>query len=236
MRTEQWPRKLWVTTAFSCLAVGLGATATSLALAHPRTHHVQAHHAVAPPARQPVVSSVAPAVVQTMGVFRRPRTASDAVPRLRPSPDAVVVYQHGADAQLARRAFTTKSGRAVYLIPAAGPSVCLATAPATLQFCAPLSQIDSGQAFESIVCAPRLPGFTANTIEIAGMLPDGASGAAFVLSDGSRVSVQIPGGAYLMDFSRTGQLPLEFDWQGSDGLRHRVTPLLPPDAASAPCP
>lgn len=184
--------------------------------------------------KSPAVTSVAMArIKQTVGVFHRRRRLSDVVPaRHAGIPiDADMVAREGADNTLSRRAFVTPQGVGVYLVPTTsmGGGVCLVTKDRE-DYCAPTTAIASGEASESVECA----GLPAHTVELAGMMPDGARDARFILSNGATEPVSIVNNAYVAQVNTDQGVPRTLEWTSDTGP-HRAATTLPSDAGSLQC-
>jgi hypothetical protein len=170
----------------------------------------------------------------SLSIFRGEETSREAVPADVKQRLAAALPPHGGgDATLARRAQTTSTGDAVFVMPAKD-GVCLITASTSEGFCAPAQTVLAGQAIASDTCSPSLP---RDIVEIAGILPDGASDPVVVLADGSRNSLDIGGNTYVARFARTGPLPKAVAWDTPEGgasgdrrahsVRHRDARVRP---------
>lgn len=168
----------------------------------------------------------------SLSIFRGEETSREAVPADVKQRLAAALPPHGGgDATLARRAQTTSTGDAVFVMPAKD-GVCLITASTSEGFCAPAQTVLTGQAIASDTCSPSLP---RGMVEIAGILPDGASDPVVVLADGSRSSLDVGGNTYVARFARTGPLPKTVAWDTPEGGRQEIDALIPSDTATLEC-
>lgn len=168
----------------------------------------------------------------SLSIFRGDETAQEAVPiEVKQRLAAALPPHGGGDATLARRAQTTSTGDAVFVMPAKD-GVCLITASTSEGFCAPAQTVLTGQAIASDTCSPSLP---RGIVEIAGILPDGASDPVVVLTDGSRRSLDVGGNTYVARFARTGPLPKTVAWGTPEGGHQEIDALMPRDTATLEC-
>ena len=163
-----------------------------------------------------------------LGVLRQPATDANALPA---NLQTELGTLPGANGSLARRAFVDAQGTSVYLIPSTS-GVCLLDSTRTQSTCFSTAEVLSGDATASADCSPFLP--NGNTIEIAGVVPDGASDPVTILSNGTRVPLDVEGNAYLQQFSRSGPLPSQIQWDSPSGI---VTSSahVPTDVATEKC-
>jgi hypothetical protein len=66
-------------------------------------------------------------------------------------------------------------------------------------------------------------------------VPDGASGASAVLSNGSSVPLTVAANMYFADFSRAGALPTQISWTSEDGQHQVADTHLPQGVATEDC-
>ena len=176
------------------------------------------------------VGSVAAPLTSQLAVFRRDRTNTDTLP---PSVDRMmdaVMPGAGANAGLARRALVTPGGTAVYLVPSR-TGLCLLNSTGSQEFCASEGAVLRGEATSSTDCSPTLP---SDVVEVAGILPDGASNPSLGLSNGSSVPLDVSGNAYVERFRRGDPLPRSISWDSATG-RDSAATAVPPDAATLKC-
>jgi len=180
-----------------------------------------------PPGSPPIapVAATEPPLAQSMAVFRRGRSASDALP-------ATMTHrfyaQFGANPALARHALTTRLGEPVYLLPASG-GICFADTNAA--GCMSLDQLTNGEAENILMCSPDL---SPSLVEIVMLLPDGVSDVRAQLADGSDVPFEVGENAYVLDESKNGPIPTTITWKSASGS-HSLPAHVPSDIASEPC-
>jgi hypothetical protein len=175
------------------------------------------------------VQAPSSAIVAVLPILGRPRSAADALPAK--FSEGFVEQQNGANPSLARRASTSSSGDAVLLLPSQ-EGVCMLNTPGTESFCATATEVTMGDASEAILCAPvALP---TSVVEIGGVLPEEATDARAVLSDGAGVPLTVTAGTYVADFPRTGPLPSSIEWSAA-GRRHEAPTHIPAGVATEDC-
>jgi hypothetical protein len=164
-----------------------------------------------------------------LSILRRPRTARDELPATLQN--ALAALHAGADPGQARRAFVMADGVAVYLVPSER-GICLIDSNLSENGCFAATDVLGSGATQSDVCSPTLP--DGNTIEIAGIVPDGAIDPTVILSDGRRQALEVRQNAYLMQFDRKGPLPRQIEWTAATGPT-TVSADVPADVASEQC-
>ncbi len=162
-------------------------------------------------------------------VLRRSATGHDALPPQLQS----ALSRLGVEVDItgARRALVTPQGNAVYLVPS-NSGVCLIDSNNSESGCFSTEAVRDGRATQSDDCSPSLP--DANTIEIAGVLPDGAADPTIIRADGTRQALKVDGNAYLAQFGSYAPLPTRIEWTS---LGHAVTASapVPSDVVSEDC-
>ncbi len=168
-------------------------------------------------------------LTRALAVLRRSATSNDVLPaRLSHALEALHV---SFDPALARRALVTHTGTDVYLVPSA-TGVCLVDGNLSEASCFSTSAVLSSGATASVDCSPTLP--NGNTIEIAGVIPDGASNPVVVLADGTKRPLAVEGNAYLEQFRRSDPLPSQIEWEAATGPV-AVSARVPTDVATEHC-
>lgn len=171
--------------------------------------------------------AVDPALYQRFGVLRQPPSQSDALPGSAATSQAV---RFGADLSQARRALRTHSGDELFVVPTSG-GLCLVSKLGRGEECVPAGLVVQGQAATSVVCAPGLP---PGTVEVAGLLPDGASAVSARLTDGKTTAVELGQNVYVLDRPTNQPLPESITWRDAAGA-HETATSMPADAASTRC-
>ncbi len=174
-------------------------------------------------------SSALSAIAQAYPVLGRAQQPSDIPPgRLL---DPYVASQGGSLANI-RRAAVTQRGESLYLVPANG-AICMMSSDNVVQGCGQFPIIDPSQlvAIESAICDPNLP---SSDIEVAAIMPPGASNVQVHYSDGSSQPVAVTNGVIAVTADRTGPLPASISWTGPQG-QEQAGSSVPPDAAASPC-
>jgi hypothetical protein len=175
------------------------------------------------------MSTVPEQLTAALSVFRRPATSADALPpTLQGGLDSLQV---GATGAFARRAFVTSNGTAVYLVPSEN-GVCLVDSSLSEDGCFSIAEVLGAGAAESDDCSSTFP--NGNTIEIAGIVPDGAEDPTVVLTDETKRPLKVEGNAYLERFARNAPLPSRIDWNSSSGPVS-VSANVPADVATEDC-
>jgi hypothetical protein len=178
----------------------------------------------------PPVATVDPAVVSTLGVFRRAATSED-IPSASIIKAAGLVPTHfGANPALSRLAFITAQGASVYLTPDVG-GACLFESTNSNALCATVAQIQEGQASAADICSPSLP---TGEVEIAGIVPDAVTNATVTLSNGTSEPLPIENNAYVIRAQQSSPLPTKVEWTSASGEQADAA-ALPPDAATTTC-
>jgi hypothetical protein len=166
----------------------------------------------------PIPSSAASEAASTgasatqLAVFRRPASSADALPAyLRQA--AAGWLEPTADLADSRRALVTSAGASIYLVPSEG-GVCLIDSRVTLTSCWSAQALAAGAGAASDECSPALG---SNTVEIAGVVPDGASDPEVLLNDGAAEPLPVEGNAYAQEYPRSGPLPTQIRWTSPSG-------------------
>lgn len=180
--------------------------------------------------RKPPVQNVSRDLTSSLAVFRRGAEDTDALPPRLQSMVEASIPEAGANGALARRAVVKASGTSVYLVPSQD-GLCLVTSNGSQLFCSQQAAVLTGRATSSTDCSPTLP---RDVVEIAGILPDGASDASVILSNGTRKQLSVARNAYIAQFSRTDPLPEAIRWNSPAGS-HSVRSAVPSDAATIDC-
>jgi hypothetical protein len=165
----------------------------------------------------------------TLAILRRPAVASDALPST--AREGLASLHLGADATRARRAFVSPGGVGVYVVPSE-QGVCLVDSDLSEAGCFPVGAVLGSGATQSDDCSPTLP--NGHTIEIAGIIPDGATHPTLILSDGSRRPLKVVDNAYLEQLDRSASLPTHIEWQSATGSV-TVNADVPADVAGEQC-
>jgi len=175
-----------------------------------------------------------PALTSGFAVFRTAATREGVPQILRDSPESVLPAHSAVDAVAseARLAQTTSDGVEVYLVPLSTGGVCLVTSSTSEDGCATRTALLAGEATSSDTCSSSLP---ADTIEIAGIVPDGVRDAVVTLDDGTHVPLVVRNNTYVARFARDGALPRTIGWAAGDGGHHEVDAMVPADTATMDC-
>jgi hypothetical protein len=168
-------------------------------------------------------------VDQALKVLRRPRTVNDEVPANLQ--EALAALRVGAAPQQGRRAFVAGDGVAVYVVPSE-TGACLVDSDLSETACFDAAAILGTGAAESDDCSPTLP--NGDTVEIAGIVPDGASDPTVLLSNGAREPLRVTENAYLKRYVRTGPLPTRIEWNSAAGPTS-VNAGVPADVSAERC-
>jgi hypothetical protein len=201
-----------------------------------------------------VVQAPSSSLVAQLGVLRRARTASDELPAVvaaslnehAPIPPiaqklvaagekyaiADRLPESGANPDLARLAGLSPHGKPVYTIPALR-GVCVLTIGGAQRGCDTQEQVETGETVETVLCEPGV--IPANEIEISGVLADGATDTAVVLSNGQSAPLQVTNNVYVADYPRSGPLPTTVSWTDASGKRHSASTNLPSGVATEVC-
>lgn len=83
----------------------------------------------------------------------------------------------------------------------------------------------------TVVCSPGLP---PNKLEVEAVMPPDSSNVRMVYSDGSSTSITPTNGVIAVSASRSGPLPKDITWTGSNGPDKAWTGV-PPNAGSSSC-
>jgi hypothetical protein len=169
------------------------------------------------------------ALAGSLAALQRPATAEDALPpTLGSELDSV---DSGVEIENARKTYVTASGDRVYLVPSS-TGVCLADSALRESGCLTAAEVTSTGATMSAACSPSQP--NGQTIEIAGVLPDGAESAEVVLSDGRRLPLTVQGNTFIRQFARSGPLPELISWESASGPI-TVSAHVPADTKDETC-
>jgi len=135
------------------------------------------------------------------------------------------------DVAVAREAAVTPQGTRIYVVPTTAGGVCFVDSNVSENFCATESQMVSGAASAGNACSPTI----GNTkVEIAGILPDGATHPTLALADGTSLPLAVAGNVCLVQLDRKSPLPTAVAWT-SAGATQTADRNLPADAASINC-
>jgi hypothetical protein len=126
----------------------------------------------------------------------------------------------------------TSHGESLYLVPANG-SICMMSSDDVVQGCGqfPSTNPSALISVESVICSPNLP---SNEIEVAAIMPPGASNVQTHYSDGSSAPLQDTYGVVAMYVAQSGPLPQSISWTGPQGSEQAGS-SVPPDATSGKC-
>ncbi|HET6509307.1 MAG TPA: hypothetical protein VFG42_21095 [Baekduia sp.] len=162
------------------------------------------------------------AQVATLGVLRRARQTSDAVPDAVRSHIAQAMGPDvGANPDLARRALRTSLGEDLYVVPGRG-WVCLASSGGAAG-CTPTDQIDQGYA----VTLQRIP----SGVRLGGLVPDGVSTVTIRGGAGETATATAEGNAWRADVAFD---PASVAWtRAGDRAEVSVPVSVPPPEPTA---
>ena len=182
-----------------------------------------------PSARTPEpVASVDPELSARYAIFRQGQTRADMAPRRLETYDALL---SGANPQLARRVAAGPHDD-VYLAPSR-QGACLLSSAGTEDGCFTVALLLAGNAVSAVECAP---GMAANTVEVYGLLPDGATATAIRFANGARTTVPLSRNYYAYTASTTAPLPTSIEWTLA-GTNHQTAANVPagtPNCAPQP--
>jgi len=158
-----------------------------------------------------------------LGVLRRERQASDALPDgARAHADARLGPDVGANAGLSRRALRTALGEDLYVVPGRG-WVCLASSEGPSS-CTPTDRIEQGYA----VALQRIP----SGVRIGGLVPDGVARAEVRGAGGETATATAEGNAWRADVPFE---PVAVAWTREGAASEVAVPVhVPPVAPTAP--
>jgi hypothetical protein len=126
--------------------------------------------------------------------------------------------------------YATSAGLAgIYLVPAR-QHLCLLSTNHVSSNCFPRDQVAPGSA-ASVICSPYLrPG----TIELAGIVPDGAHAVTVIRQHGERLRVPVFHNVFVFDIPQRSAIPRAIEWRAG-GERHRIPPGIRLAEARLPC-
>lgn len=140
-----------------------------------------------------------------------------------------VMSQGGTPANT-RLALVTPNGQSIYLVPANG-ELCVESA-----FMAGCGQYPSTTPQRLItvgttLCSPSLP---SNEVEVVATMPPGAANVEMQYSNGTTTAITPTNGVIAVAAARSGPLPQQISWTGSNGPEKSWTGI-PPNTASTSC-
>jgi len=144
--------------------------------------------------------------------------------------DPYVVSRGGLVAN-SRRALVTPQGESLYIVPA-HQSICVASSDGVVQGCQPFPFTATTPAdIGATICSPNLP---PTELEVAGLMPPGASDIKAHYSNGSSQPVTATNGMIAIYAPFKGPLPKSITWMSPKGPQRTGT-AVPPNAASSKC-
>jgi cytochrome c biogenesis protein CcmG, thiol:disulfide interchange protein DsbE len=184
------------------------------------------------PTRLPIKTPPSPSELVTIGryypVLSRRQQTTDIPPQGRLEPH--VLGQGGLIANT-RRALVTPHGESLYLVPA-HQSICVTSSDNVVQYCHPLPfTASTPAAIDVTTCAPHL---SSTELEVAGLLPPGASRITAHYTNGSSKPVAAANGVFAIYAPFKGPLPQTITWTSATGPQQASTGV-PPDPASSKC-
>ena len=169
-------------------------------------------------------------LVANLGVLRTSRSTADAAP-----PNVISALEQEPNTTIepsgSRLAFSNAQDGSVYVVPTTDGRACLADSSLSEVVCAGLAEINSGLASGGDACSPTLG---QDTVDVAGLLPDGATDVSLRLSDGQMQPTSLTNNAYLVRFKRSAPLPTTIVWTSGD-VQQSAPVALPSDAATMKC-
>jgi cytochrome c biogenesis protein CcmG/thiol:disulfide interchange protein DsbE len=196
----------------------------TLARAFPSKHLVPSGLQLKPP---PAASELA-AMAQAYPVLRRRQHRTDIPPKGALGP---YVVSQGGLATNTRRAVVTPQGESLYIVPA-HQALCVVSSDNVTETCQAFpytaaTPTDLGVA----ICAPNLP---PSELEVAGLMPPGASDITAHYSNGSSRPLIATDGMIAIYAPFHGPLPTTITWTGPHGAQ-RTSTGVPPNAARSNC-
>ncbi len=129
-----------------------------------------------------------------------------------------------------RQALVTSSGQSIYLVAANG-YLCIKSDDMAGCGVYPSTTPQRLIAVGTTLCNPNLP---SSEIEVQAIVPADASNVEMYYSDGSRTSISPTNGVIAVTALRSGPLPEEITWTGSNGPEKSWTGV-PPNIAADSC-
>jgi hypothetical protein len=126
--------------------------------------------------------------------------------------------------------YATSIGLAgIYLVPAR-QHLCLFSTNHVSSNCFGRDQLAQGSA-ASVICSPYLQ---EGTIELAGIVPDGAGSVTVFRQRGQRLRVPVVHNVFVFDIPQQSAIPRAIEWR-SGRKRHRIPPGIRLAEARLPC-
>jgi hypothetical protein len=149
----------------------------------------------------------------------------------RPLPPGLVMSAQRQEYGVGERGwFATSAGLAgIYLVPARR-HLCLLSTNHVSSNCFPRDQVKPGSV-ASVICSPYL---RQGTIELAGIVPDGASAVTVVRQHGKRLRVPVIRNVFVFDIPQRSPIPRAIEWRAK-GEPHRIPPGIRLAEARLPC-
>ena len=164
-------------------------------------------------------------VASQLSVFRRPHTSADGVPATFREELQQIVAGERPDFAQARRV-NASDGQVAYLVPTKA-GVCVINTNEEL--CPPAASLAGADTVD--LCSPQLP---LGRIEIEWLLPDGATGVALGMANGTATRLASGYNVYITRVAINGSLPNTIEWYAG-GQHHSVSAGVPGDAQSERC-
>lgn len=178
--------------------------------------------------KSPPTASELAAMAQAYPVLRRRQHPTDTPPK--GTLDPYVVSQGGL-AINARRTAITAQGQSLYIVPA-HQALCVVSSDHVTETCQAFPYTAATPADLGVaICAPNLP---STELEVAGLMPPGASDITAHYSDGSSRALTAANGTIAIYASFHAPLPTSITWTEPDGP-HRTSTGVPPNAARSNC-
>jgi cytochrome c biogenesis protein CcmG/thiol:disulfide interchange protein DsbE len=180
------------------------------------------------PLKSPPTASQLAAIANAYPLLGRRQQPTDVPPH--GVLDPYVVSQGGLVAN-SRRALVTPRGESLYIVPA-HKSICVSSSDGVVQGCQPFPFTATTPAdIGATICAPNLP---PTELEVAGLMPPGASDIKAHYSNGSSQPLTATNGTIAIYAPFKGPLPMSITWISPQGPQRTGT-AVPPNAASSKC-
>jgi hypothetical protein len=148
-----------------------------------------------------------------------------------PLPPGLALSAQRREYGVGQRGWYTRSvGLAsIYLVPAR-EHLCLLSTNHVSSNCFPRDQLAQGSA-ASVICSPYL---REGTIELAGIVPDGARAVTVIRQHRARLRVPVIHNVFVFDIPQRSPIPRAIEWSAA-GKTHRIPPGIRLAAARLPC-
>jgi hypothetical protein len=131
-----------------------------------------------------------------------------------------------------RRAVVTPQGQSLYLVPAHQALCVVSSDDNVTETCQAFPYTARTPSDIGVtICAPNLP---PTELEVAGLMPPGASAIRVHYSDRSSRPLTATNGMIAIYAPRHGPLPISITWMGPHGAQ-RTSTDVPPNAARSKC-